>query len=180
MKHYKKKTCENCGCMFTPNSPIQKCCSKSDCVAFRKRTLSEINRRYKTSQKSLAVSSLWRKNHPDRLRLYRSRRPMESIMFHNAKDRAKDLGIPFAITIQDIKIPSVCPVLGIPLIHGAGLQGDGSPSLDRIVPSLGYVTGNIIVVSWLANRIKTDATPEQVLAVGEFYMRIKGGIRCAV
>lgn len=88
-------------------------------------------------------------------------------MFLNAKGRAKKQGIPFAISKDDIKIPDVCPVLGIPLLWGVG-QGrmsDSSPSLDKIIPELGYVPGNICVISWRANRLKNDATLAELEAV---------------
>ena len=43
---------------------------------------------------------------------------------------------------------------------------------DRIIPELGYVEGNLVIVSDLANRIKTNATPEQIIKVGEFYKKL--------
>lgn len=92
-------------------------------------------------------------------------------MLANAKQRAKAAGVPFALTLQDIIIPTHCPVLGIPLVRQLGRQGgcDASPSLDRIVPSLGYVPGNTVVVSRRANRIKTDASIEELEQVADFY-----------
>jgi hypothetical protein len=53
-------------------------------------------------------------------------------------------------------------VLGIPLQIGTGDKTDNSPSLDRIVPSKGYVIGNIEVMSDKANRIKTNASLEEI------------------
>lgn len=92
-------------------------------------------------------------------------------MLSNARQRARKAGVPFGITAADIVVPSHCPVLGIPLVRHLGKKGggDSSPSLDRIKPELGYVRGNIIVVSRRANRIKTDATPEELEAVADFY-----------
>lgn len=92
-----------------------------------------------------------------------------SYMATNARSRAKERGLPCDITWRDIVIPAVCPVLGIPLVVSVGQVTEGSPTLDRIIPELGYVKGNIIVVSELANRIKTNATPEQIMRVGQFY-----------
>lgn len=57
---------------------------------------------------------------------------------------------------------------------GGGTTGMwNSPTLDRIDNAAGYVPGNIVVVSYMANSIKTNATPEQVLAVGQFYSALK-------
>lgn len=84
-------------------------------------------------------------------------------MFHEAKKRAKAKGIPFTIDKEDIKIPDVCPILGIPLYVGTGQQSDNSPSLDRFVPLLGYVKGNVNVISNKANNMKSNGTSEDVL-----------------
>ena len=91
-------------------------------------------------------------------------------MFQNAKGRSKKQGIPFAITKDDITIPDTCPVLGIRLDWGVG-QGrmnDNSPSLDKIIPELGYVPGNICVISWRANRLKNDATLAELESVCDY------------
>jgi hypothetical protein len=81
------------------------------------------------------------------------------------------MGLPFSLTKNDIVIPTHCPVLGIPLKHGVGRNGMhlGSPTIDRLTPDLGYVPGNILVVSYLANSIKSEATPAQIRAVADFY-----------
>jgi hypothetical protein len=64
------------------------------------------------------------------------------------------------ITIHDIVIPEFCPLLGIRLEPGKGTGGAkaASPSLDKIRPELGYVPGNVWVISHRANVIKSDAT----------------------
>ena len=84
----------------------------------------------------------------------------EYCMFYDARKRALKNDIPFNISPEDIVIPETCPVLGIELHFGK--ERDSTPSLDRIVPSLGYVTGNIQVISFRANRIKSDATVEEL------------------
>lgn len=86
-------------------------------------------------------------------------------MMGKAKERAKKTGIPFDLDKSDIVIPKSCPVLGIPISIGRGRHTDNSPTLDRLIPSLGYVRGNVAVVSYRANRIKNDATPEELQAV---------------
>lgn len=78
-------------------------------------------------------------------------------MWERAKHRAKRQGVPFDIAWTDIAIPEYCPMLGIKMEHGAD-NHHNSPSLDKIVPRLGYIVGNIQVISKRANRIKTDAS----------------------
>ena len=56
-------------------------------------------------------------------------------------------------------------MLGIPLFPNTGgspCPNSLSPSLDKIKPHLGYVPGNVLVVSHRANMIKHDATPEEL------------------
>lgn len=84
-------------------------------------------------------------------------------MFTRAKDRAKKNNLPFDIEISDIVIPEKCPYLDIPLFVGKGKQTDNSPSLDRKNCKLGYVKGNIEVISNKANAMKYSATPEELL-----------------
>lgn len=79
-----------------------------------------------------------------------------------AKRRAKVKGLEFDIDVEDIVVPTHCPVLGIPLYRGNGVQSYNSPSLDRIDNDKGYVKGNVAVVSTKFNRMKTDMTTKQV------------------
>jgi hypothetical protein len=79
-------------------------------------------------------------------------------LFHSARKRAYSTGVPFNIKVSDIFVPNLCPCLGIPLIRGQRVICNNSPTLDRIVPELGYVKGNVWVISSRANRIKTNAS----------------------
>jgi hypothetical protein len=80
-------------------------------------------------------------------------------MLTDAKRRARIKNVPFNIELEDIQIPEICPILGIPIIVGGQIGPSiNSPSLDRKIPELGYVKGNIHVVSWRANRLKSDST----------------------
>lgn len=87
----------------------------------------------------------------------------EKEMFKRSKKRAEAKGIAFTITVEDIVIPKVCPLLGIPLQQQRGGANDNSPSLDRIDTTRGYVPGNVAVISRLANIMKAHATFEQLL-----------------
>lgn len=86
-------------------------------------------------------------------------------MLAGAKRRAKAYGVPFDLVLEDIVVPTLCPVLGIPLSIGGGKTHAGSPSLDRIKPDLGYIPGNVAVISHRANVIKQNATAEELRAV---------------
>lgn len=90
-------------------------------------------------------------------------------MVRAAKARASKAGVPFDLRPEDITIPFECPVLGIPIIVGSDKASDNSPSLDRVVPLLGYVRGNVLVISNRANRIKNNATAPELRQVAEFF-----------
>lgn len=90
----------------------------------------------------------------------------EYCMFYDARKRAQLLGLPFSIEPEQIVIPSYCPVLGIAL-QSRGPR-DNRPSLGRIIPDRGYVPTNIRVISFRANRIKSDASATELRAVLEY------------
>ena len=103
-------------------------------------------------------------------------RTLEGDLFMKARTRAKEQGVPFDITVDDIVIPEACPVLGMPLEKGNGGWAEGSPTLDKIIPELGYVPGNVAVISWRANRLKCDGTLEEMEVLVE-WMRKQNGAR---
>lgn len=94
----------------------------------------------------------------------RRRENPEKIMLIAARRRAKILNLPFNLELEDIQIPDACPVLGVPLVSnfGGGTVSNNSPSLDKIIPELGYVKGNVCVISYKANRLKSDLTRDQL------------------
>ncbi len=89
----------------------------------------------------------------------------EYVLWVGAKQRAKKLNLPFNIDMEDVVIPDKCPCLGIDIVPGEDGGLCNSPSLDRIYPSLGYVKGNVWVISFQANRIKNDSSPQELSAV---------------
>lgn len=82
-------------------------------------------------------------------------------LWKHAKRRAKEKNLPFSIKIEDIIVPEYCPVLGIKLIQGEGKVHDGSPTLDKVIPELGYIPGNVVVMSKRANTLKSNGTLEE-------------------
>jgi len=97
---------------------------------------------------------------------------LEKYLVHNAKQRAKKYGIPFDITYKDIVIPECCPYLGIKLVPFSEWS---SPSLDKIIPELGYVKGNIQVISTKANTMKNSATHDELVRFAEAILSMDTG-----
>ena len=94
-------------------------------------------------------------------------------VLYGAAYRAKKQGVPFSITHQDIDDiwpkDNCCPALGTPLVWAAKNFTPNSPSLDKINPQLGYVVGNIAIVSYLANSIMQNALPSEVTKVAQWF-----------
>lgn len=88
-------------------------------------------------------------------------RQPEKWLWLGARRRAKDKGLVFTITRHDIIIPEFCPVFGTKLEKGNAQNHDNAPSIDRIVPELGYTKENIRVISNRANTIKNSGTIEE-------------------
>jgi len=93
----------------------------------------------------------------------------EIFLLEASKDRARKKGLEHTITLNDIKIPPVCPILGIPLKVGVGNPTPNSPSIDRINNSKGYTPDNIIVVSWRVNDLKRNSTIDELEKIVNFY-----------
>lgn len=89
-------------------------------------------------------------------------------LYNSCKQRAKKLGIPFEVSPEEIIVPEVCPVLKQPLVFATR----HSPSVDRIDNSKGYVKGNIVVISQLANKMKNCATEEELRLFCENIQRV--------
>jgi len=87
---------------------------------------------------------------------------LERHLVYAAKQRAKRFNVPFNLKEEDIVIPEYCPILGIKLQpRSIDSNRDGSPSIDRVRPELGYFKDNVVVMSYRANRIKNNGTAEE-------------------
>jgi len=113
------------------------------------------------------AASKKRQENPEALRefnekryVYNKLRP-KHVMVEKAKVRAKKRNLPCTITVDDFEIPEFCPVLGVPLLTSATRTHPNSPSLDRFHPAMGYVPGNVVVISHRANRLKGDGILEE-------------------
>lgn len=85
-------------------------------------------------------------------------------MIYGARKRTRRDGGEFGITADDFEPVTHCPLSGIALNFCNRTKGPAkdSPTIDRIDPSKGYVPGNVWVISHYANRIKSDATLEDL------------------
>lgn len=89
----------------------------------------------------------------------------ESKIYHRAKSRAKREGVAFNLEHSDIIIPPLCPVFNVPFILG---DTHWTPSIGRIDPTKGYVKGNIMIICNRANRLKNDATLEELKMIFDY------------
>lgn len=74
----------------------------------------------------------------------------------------------WTIDFGDLTFPTHCPVLGIQLDYFTHERQENSVSFDRIDPTKGYIKGNVVVMSWRANRIKNDGTAEEHQKIADF------------
>ena len=90
------------------------------------------------------------------------------LKFKTKKNSAKRDGVPFTINIEDIEFPKHCPVFGIKLLYGAYGKNPRAASFDRTNPKLGYIKGNVKIISMRANWIKSNASPQELILLGEY------------
>lgn len=151
-----------CGSTLVTKAPQCNDCAKQYMAERRGKLLLEGNSKHDV------YNYKWRKDNP------------EKYLFQTAKGRAKKYGLEFTISVEDIVIPEKCPVLGIPLFIRQGFKGGGknpnNPSLDRINSDLGYIKGNVQVISWRANDLKKDGTYEEFKKLTEFLYAKKRSI----
>ena len=86
------------------------------------------------------------------------------------KDRAKAKNVPWELTTDYLlKIypnDNRCPIFGVTMVW-AGAR-ENSPSLDRLVPDLGYVEGNVFWICWRANMIKSVGSSSEHRLVADW------------
>lgn len=104
---------------------------------------------------------------------YRTADGWNKTILGRLKYRAKKKGLEFNLEIGDLPIPEFCPVLGMRLVIGLGVEyrtEPNAPSVDRFDNAKGYVKGNVRVISNRANMLKKDATLQEMEALVS-YMR---------
>lgn len=136
-----------------------KTCGREDRPPYRKGNYNTCYQRTRSKAHYIpGVTRDWVIAHPER------------VMWLAAKYKAKQQGVPFTIETSDIVIPETCPILGTPLQTRSDNR-DFAPSLDKVIPEKGYVAGNVAVISNRANRIKSDATLEELKSLVAYVSR---------
>ncbi len=128
--------------------------------------------RAKNPEKVKEMAAKWASENPEKKKAHNDRwaaKNPEKYLLMGAKRRSKRQNLPFSLTTEDIIIPDKCPVLGTPFERCTPYAA----SIDRIIPSLGYVSGNVKVISRRANIIKRDATLEELEAITRWLRQVK-------
>jgi hypothetical protein len=85
-----------------------------------------------------------------------------------------DIDLDYLLSIQTEK----CPAIGLVFDWTRAADGVGhkpkpnSPSLDRFYPERGYVRGNVFIISYMANAMKTYGTVSQVISLAMWVMKV--------
>jgi hypothetical protein len=71
---------------------------------------------------------------------------------------------------EAVEKPEVCPILKMKIDWGMNGRQPNSPSLDRIDSTKGYIPGNVMIMSDLANKMKQNATEEQLNQFSRYHL----------
>lgn len=155
------RECRVCGTSFKCTHPQQILCS-TKCVKLR-------NNKKRRERRLVCDKD---KNN---LRKYYKNNPIKRLL-NSARARAKRFNLDFNIDSSDIAIPDRCPMLGTEIYQGEGEGRTGNaPSLDRINNNLGYVKGNVHVISDRANRFKSNMTLNEAELLVKFLRSLSNG-----
>ena len=94
-------------------------------------------------------------------------------VLYTTEARAKKKGVPFTLTAADLSFPETCPICDEVLVRGEKKGESSAPSVDRIIPSLGYVPENIIIICMRCNIRKSTSSPEDMIRIAEFFLRLR-------
>lgn len=131
-----------------------------------------IEKREEFLKKYLSIEDKIKRKNYVRIRKYMASH-QELRLLHVSKQRAKANDIEHTLVVEDIVIPERCPYLDIPItnVYGAG-RVFSNASIDRMDAKKGYTKDNIQILSDLANRMKQNATPEQLIVFAKNVLRI--------
>lgn len=155
-----ERECLNCGkrwVVATAIDRIEKRCKKQlfckDCCAVL------------SNKEKIRIKKEKLEGYREKLYLEKRRERVKHVqryLWQRAKQRALKYNLDFNIEESDIIVPTVCPILEVPIKWGKKGEYEYSPSLDRIDNEKGYIKGNIMVISKRANTMKNSATIQEL------------------
>ena len=163
----KLKTCRECSIEFTPSHPSQAYCNEH----FKGRKSKAPKKQIKVCLEPNCVNLVDRK-HPSQTRCAEhfigsvDKNPILR-SYQRIRSRAREKNLEFNLTLHELTklFPNdmICPVMGIKMEFGDITGRNTSPSIDRVDPSKGYISGNLQVMCKLANSMKQNATNEELI-----------------
>jgi hypothetical protein len=164
--------CTRCGGPLLVGNKYGVCVRNADCKAEKERLAARAQRKANPGR-AYENNKRFQSNNPLKARI--------AVAISSAQGRVRKNGLPFNLKRGDLPpIPTTCPVLGIELIVWGSQTRDESPSLDRIIPSLGYVPGNVRWISTRANILRRDATARELALVAQDAMKLEEAAKSAL
>lgn len=163
------KHCKYCGEIFTPTHHYQTLCSiecrlEADRISKRKYRMQNADKLNAAKREiNRKCMSQYRQNH------------FLAYKLKTAKSSAKRRGLEFNLQLSDLTIPKLCPLLEIPIVQEGGTTPN-TASIDRIDSQLGYISGNVQVISYKANTMKSNATREELITFAKNILKMYGEI----
>ena len=109
------------------------------------------------------------RTHIKRVRMQHQNNNPEKTLLAEARRSAGKRNLDFDLVLSDILVPEYCPAFpNIKLEWVMDNHADCKPSVDRIDSSKGYTSGNIQIISWLANNIKSSHAGTDLLMVAKW------------
>lgn len=143
------KKCNNCfldkpledfwPCRGTPDGRQYEC---SECMVKHTRTIAKA-----AEERDKAIKASDPKNYDAAI---------VAQLYYMSRKRAKQKSVEHTITKDDIKLVHICPIRNVTMSRSTGKFNNDSYTLDRVDSSRGYVPGNVRVISWKANNLKSD------------------------
>lgn len=125
---------------------------------------------YPTLDKQIKSKVPKTKHSTKRRGVFRTEKDFIRSVLRSARVRAELVGVPFDLTLKDLTIPDMCPVFNTAMSWSNKITND-TPSLDRLIPEKGYVKDNVAFISMRANRLKSDASLEDLFKITQWMQR---------
>lgn len=171
VKIYLTKPCKH-GHLSYRNTMTGECamCSSAKNASHKKPStvVKRSNANWNSSEKAKTAKDKWKERNPKWAWVVSA--------VGGARTRAKYKNLAFDLTNDYVYALAcdLCPIFAEPMSYGGtGRQVWNSASLDRIDPDKGYVQGNVAIISFKANIIKSNANSKEVFAVAE-WLKSKG------